>query len=333
MSQAEQTERPNTGGWAPPEDVETAPVFIWPPKPLALLKWLFGWGGYLLPFNLPIMVLSTAIWWYLIPDLSEMKTFEFGWIAKIYLINLIFLIGWTSVWYVRFYVQRAQNTEYKYNKRWPKNTETFLFSNQLLDNMFWTLVSGVAVWTAYLVVTLWAMANGWLPYLDIAEHPVYFGLFMFLIGLFREAHFYAVHRLIHWGPLYKWVHSIHHKNANPTPWSGLAMHPVEHLIYFSGVLIHWIIPSNPILVIYHLQHLAMLPAPDHSGFAKLVVKGEARMDVATYMHYLHHRYFEVNYGGDGSVPLDRLFGTWHNGSPEAHERMNERFNRKKELLR
>lgn len=53
------------------------------------------------------------------------------------------------------------------------------------------------------------------------------------------------------------------------------------------------------------------------------------MDVATYMHYLHHRYFEVNYGGDGSVPLDRLFGTWHNGSAEAHERMNRRFKEKK----
>ena len=42
------------------------------------------------------------------------------------------------------------------------------------------------------------------------------------------------------------------------------------------------------------------------------------------MHYLHHRYFEVNYGGDGRVPIDKWFGTFHDGSPEAHEAMNKR---------
>lgn len=329
MTDIQHPERPNTGGWAPPEPVETPPLFIWPPKPMALFRWLFGKEGYLLPFNIPIMIISTLIWWYLIPDMETMKTFQFGWIAQVYLVNLVALAVWTSLWYARFYIQRAQDTEYKYNKRWPKNTETFMFGSQLLDNMFWTLVSGVTIWTAYLVVTLWAMANGWLPYLDIGEHPYYFALFMFMIGLFREFHFYTVHRILHIGPLYKWFHSIHHKNSNPTPWSGMAMHPVEHVLYMSGVLIHWIIPSNPLLVIYHLQHLAFLPAPDHSGFAKLVVNGKPQVDIATYMHYLHHRYFEVNYGGDGSVPLDRLFGTWHNGSAEAHERMNQRFEKKK----
>ncbi|ASQ12126.1 desaturase [Sinorhizobium meliloti] len=329
MSDAVQPEKPNTGGWAPPKPVETPPVFVWPPKPMELFIWLFGKEGYLLPLNIPIMLISTFIWWYFIPDLERMKTFEFGWIAQVYAVNLVSLVVWTTIWHARFYVQRAQDTEYKYNRRWPKDTETFMFGSQLLDNMFWTLVSGVTIWTAYLVVTLWAMANGWLPYLDMAEHPFYFALFMFLIALFREFHFYSVHRLLHFGPLYKWVHSIHHKNSNPIPWSGMAMHPVEHLFYMSGVLIHWIIPSNPLLVVYHLQHLAFMPAPDHSGFAKLVVNGKAQMDVATYMHYLHHRYFEVNYGGDGFVPLDRLFGTWHNGSAEAHERMNRRFKEKK----
>ena len=49
--------------------------------------------------------------------------------------------------------------------------------------------------------------------------------------------------------------------------------------------------------------------------------------------FIHHRYFEVNYGGDGLVPLDKLFGTWHDGSKESDARMKERFRKKKERLK
>jgi sterol desaturase/sphingolipid hydroxylase (fatty acid hydroxylase superfamily) len=39
-----------------------------------------------------------------------------------------------------------------------------------------------------------------------------------------------------------------------------------------------------------------------------------------YAHYLHHKLFEVNYS-DGAVPLDRWFGSFHDGSPDAMERL------------
>ena len=42
-----------------------------------------------------------------------------------------------------------------------------------------------------------------------------------------------------------------------------------------------------------------------------------------YTHYLHHKYFEVNYA-DGVFPLDRWFGSFHDGSPEADEAMKRR---------
>ena len=44
-----------------------------------------------------------------------------------------------------------------------------------------------------------------------------------------------------------------------------------------------------------------------------------------YFHYLHHKYFECNYGGDGMLPLDRWFGTFHDGTDDAQRRMDERF--------
>ena len=47
------------------------------------------------------------------------------------------------------------------------------------------------------------------------------------------------------------------------------------------------------------------------------------MDVSYYAHYLHHKYFEVNYS-DGMIPLDTWFGSFHDGTPEAHEAMKAR---------
>ena len=47
------------------------------------------------------------------------------------------------------------------------------------------------------------------------------------------------------------------------------------------------------------------------------------MDASYFAHYLHHKYFEVNYS-DGMVPLDRWFGSFHDGTPEASEAMKAR---------
>lgn len=102
------------------------------------------------------------------------------------------------------------------------------------------------------------------------------------------------------------------------------MHPVEHLLYFSGVLIHWIIPSHPIHALFHLVHAGLAPAPGHAGFDKIVVGDNAAIDTHSYDHYLHHKYFECNYS-DGTIPLDKWFGTFHDGSPEAQEAMSKRL--------
>ena len=39
-------------------------------------------------------------------------------------------------------------------------------------------------------------------------------------------------------------------------------------------------------------------------------------------------YFEVNYGGDGLVPLDKWFGSFHDGSEEAQQAMHRRLRRR-----
>ena len=80
---------------------------------------------------------------------------------------------------------------------------------------------------------------------------------------------------------------------------------------------HLVIPSNPIVALFQLHVAGFGAVNGHLGFDKLEVTEDTALDSHAYAHYLHHKYFEVNYGGDGLIPLDRWFGTWHDGTREG----------------
>jgi sterol desaturase/sphingolipid hydroxylase (fatty acid hydroxylase superfamily) len=317
--------RNKRGDWKPKKLSEYPPVFVWPARPVAFLKWVFGYPGYLFPWNVIYAAISFLIWRYGLPQMATMKSFSIGWIAFLYVENALLVLLFFGAFHVRLYVQKAQGTSFKYNGKWPSsNNSAFLFGNQTVDNLIWTFASAVPIWTAYEILTLWLYANGYIPSVSISAHPVYCAVLLLFIPIFRDVHFYLVHRLIHSHALYHAVHKLHHNNVNPGPWSGLAMHPVEHLLYFSVVAIHWIVPSSPLHAIFNLTHAALAPAPGHAGFEKVVIAEQASIDTHSYEHYLHHKFFECNYA-DGVIPLDKWFGTFHDGSSEAEERMNRRF--------
>jgi lathosterol oxidase len=123
--------------------------------------------------------------------------------------------------------------------------------------------------------------------------------------------------------LYRTAHALHHRNTNIGPWSGLSMHPIEHAMYFGTVSIHWIIASHPVHMIFHLQMYALSAVTTHTGFEGIFVKDKKRLHLGMFHHQMHHRYFECNYG-NLDVPWDKLFGSFHDGTDEAHLRMKER---------
>ena len=257
-----------------------------------------------------------------------MSTLRFEWIAFILYRNAALMLIWFGAFHIRLYVKRSQGMQFKYNPKWQSGkSASHLFGSQTYDNLFWCFFSGLPVWTAYEVATFWMIANGHIPYLNFEENPFGFAILMLLIPLIREFHFYCIHRLIHWPPLYRSVHKVHHANVNPGPWSGLSMHPVEHLLYFSSIFVHWIVPSHPIHALNQLIHAGLSPGPDHTGFDKVIVSKSGALDTHCFAHYLHHKYFEVNYS-DGIIPLDKWFGTFHDGSEEAEKTMNDRLKRR-----
>ena len=107
----------------------------------------------------------------------------------------------------------------------------------------------------------WA-GPAWAQKLGAWQGPAWSVFFIAFGCLYQDFNFYWVHRYIHrWGwpektfpwcdPgrfLYKWVHSYHHKSFNPGPWSGLAMHPVEHLLYFSRSFVCLFVGLHPVRI-------------------------------------------------------------------------------------
>jgi len=322
-------ERGPQGEWQPPERPTVAPLWAWPPRPLGVLKWLFGYPGYLLPWNAIFWAIAIGTWFYTQPELSRMAEFRVDWIAQIYFRNVGLLVLIAGGLQLRLYTLRGQGSRYKFNAKWrSEKNPTFLWGNQLRDNIFWSVASGCTVWTVYEALMMWAYANGTLATVDWSANPVYFAGLLGLLMMWHVTHFYFGHRLLHWKPLYRSAHYLHHKNVNIGPWSGLSMHPIEHIIYFSTILIFLVVPSHPIHAMFALQFAALTPAGGHLGFDKLVVWGKFTLP-SDYPHYLHHRYFDCNYGVVDAMPLDNWFGTFHDGTAEAHARMQERWGEKR----
>ena len=82
MDDAKYGTEDSRGYWQPKGRISYGPVFEWPPKPKVLLKWFFGFPGYLFPWNVIYAVAAVGIWVYLTPALETMRTFSFSWAGQ-----------------------------------------------------------------------------------------------------------------------------------------------------------------------------------------------------------------------------------------------------------
>ena len=316
-------------GWnhIPNVPIKVSPLFNWPLKPLEVLKWLWK-SWFIITENLILIVVACISFFWFHPPLEQAQTFSIEWVAKLYVRNILLLSAVAGGLHLYFYTFTQQGQKLKYDPRpLSKSGRQFTLGGQVRDNMFWSLGSGVFFWTSYEALMFWAMANGWAPVLLWVDNPVWFIFLFLLTPIWISFHFYWIHRLLHWPPLYKLAHALHHRNINVGPWSGLSMHPLEHLLFFSSILIHFLVPAHPLHILFHMQHQSLTAATSHTGFENLLVKDSKTLALGTFHHQLHHRYFEVNYG-NLQMPWDKWFGSFHDGTAEAHERMKHRQTQK-----
>jgi sterol desaturase/sphingolipid hydroxylase (fatty acid hydroxylase superfamily) len=174
---------------------------------------------------------------------------------------------------------------------------------QLRDELLLSAAS-ILVFALQAVLLVWLLRRG---LIDISwqRSPWHLAWELPVLYLWNEIHFLAVHRLLHWRPLYRAVHVWHHRSVVTTPFSAYSFHPVESFLLGAvlplALLAHAFSPwallgltlmSLLLNVSGHLPHERLRStfafAGAHSRF-----------------HNRHHREFRVHYSF--SLPfLDRL---------------------------
>lgn len=262
-------------------------------------SWLAGvlkCGHVLYSPNLVWLSIAAAMWVVFPYDLEAAAEWRSDWMLRRLAINVGMTFGYVGFWHVSLYVLGWSERKFMPGVRpdvW-----------RMTHNLWYSLLA-VAQWTAWEVVFMRAYATGRLPYLadpfGSVDDALRFAFWTVFIPLFRGCHFYFAHRLIHVKPLYKFVHSLHHRNVDIEPFAGLCMHPIEHLYYFSCVCPSLYFRMSPFHFFWNGVHLLLSPAASHSGWEDHMQSDQ--------FHYIHHRKFECNYGS-ASFPLDHLFGTF-----------------------
>lgn len=132
--------------------------------------------------------------------------------------------------------------------------------------------------------------------------------------VFHDAYFYWTHRLMHWRPIFKYVHAGHHRSIAPTPWAIYAFQPAEAAIQFVGIMLLVIfLPLRPLVFLAFLSYDTFINTAGHTGFEiapRRLAECRALKWFNTVAHHdSHHTHMATNYGVFFNL-WDRLMGTF-----------------------
>jgi len=287
------------------------------PKP-TVFSWL--WSAPTVLFTSPNGVwagISMFMYWACPYDTTVMSVaasspLSIGFFIERLPIWMGLVLGYTSFWHTSLYWFDMASRPFVRGRTYSLD--------KLFHNMAWT-TSGIVIWTGFENIMCYLWATGRLAYIsDWDSFNTSVGFLKLVVALmavpvWRSVHFYFAHRFLHYGPMYQQVHSLHHRNTDVEPFSGLCMHPVEHLYYFACILPNLLFVCSPFALMWNGVHLLLSPAASHSGY-----EDHFQSDA---FHYFHHRYFECNYAGTDAAFMDIFFGTFKGKFTEEEPKPRE----------
>jgi lathosterol oxidase len=178
--------------------------------------------------------------------------------------------------------------------------------------IWWGLISVAG--NAALMTPLHALAlSGWSRvYWDVGEHgwPWLIASTLLLLVI-SETAVYWVHRALHTKWLFTHIHARHHSWRNPTPWVGVAFHPLDS---FAQALPHhlcaFLFPIHGVVYLVSIAMLTMWAVAIHDRVSLV------RVWWLNYTghHSIHHFYNNYNFGQYTTI-WDRWMSTYR--APEG----------------
>lgn len=264
---------------------------------------LLTWGSNLLKLyhlsyspNAIWLAISILIYVSFPYDFEAAREWAPRWMLQRVALNLGVMLVYYGYWEGSLYWLGWSQRKFAPNL-WPS-------MEKIAHNVGWTLL-GTLQYSVWEIVFVRLYATKQLAYVSDAEacssisSMLQLLAWVAMVPVWRGFHFYFAHRLIHINVLYKYVHCLHHRNNDIEPFSGLSMHPVEHMYYFSCLAPSLYFRTSPFVLLFNGMHLLLSPAASHSGWEDHVQSDQ--------FHYVHHNQFECNYDAwwapDGLVAL------------------------------
>lgn len=142
---------------------------------------------------------------------------------------------------------------------------------------------------------------------------LYMPLSFLFITIWHETWFYWMHRLVHWKPIYRYFHQVHHMSVNPTPLAAYRFQATEAFLEgIYAILFNMFVPMYYWLFIFHTFFVMCINIYVHTGF-EFFPKGFVSHPLGKWIntsthHNMHHQKVLGNY----SLYLnfwDRVLGT------------------------
>lgn len=228
---------------------------------------------------------------------------------------------------VFYWLLRRPLIRRKIQAAWPRSADV---RREIINSL-----QSMAIFAAVGVLVAIEQRVGWgRMYGDVDQYGWPYLWFSVIALIFlHDAWFYWTHRLMHWKPLFRIAHKVHHMSHNPTPWAAFSFHPVEAFIeamVFPVVILF--LPVHGIAAGIWLLYMTTLNVGGHLGY-EIFPKGFARHwlfrwhNTGTH-HNMHHSHTHCNYGLYFNI-WDRLMGTNHREYENHFDKVVNRSEAKK----
>ena len=224
------------------------------------------------------------------------------------------------IWYV---LLRNRIINKKIQQRFPK------FNDYAREIGYSILTVLIMSFIPALILGSPEIARHTLFYRTISDHGwVYFFCAFPLMALLHDTYFSWIHRLMHHPAIFRFVHLIHHKSVNPSPFAAYSFHPLEAVLE-AGIFVVFVftIPVHLFHLFFFFLFMIIYNVYGHLGW-ELYPRGFSRHWLGRWIntsvnHNMHHQYFKGNYGLY-FLFWDRLMGTIRTDYEERFDEVKSR---------
>ncbi len=162
-------------------------------------------------------------------------------------------------------------------------------------------------------------------YSDINQYGItYFWFSIVMVIFIHDTYFYWTHRWMHHPKIFKYVHLVHHKSNNPTPFAAFSFHPLEAIVEAGFLpIIVMVMPVHNLAIFIFLTFSFVMNVLGHIGY-EFYFKGFTKNPLTWWNntsthHNMHHQYTNWNFGLYFNF-WDKWMGTNH---PKYHQIFDE----------